>query len=109
MGGGGVHRQNHGGAYSPKRLILAAAAAARGQAEPPPQLKQVWRYQRWGLGRPVDEMSARVMRVMQVLDNVHSAVRAFTAARNVAELAKANPDGWRIMAWLRLMEENPDG
>lgn len=54
-------------------------------------------------------MSARVMRVMQVLDNVHSAVRAFTAARNVAELAKANPDGWRIMAWLRLMEENPDG
>lgn len=88
--------------------MLTAAAAARGNGNAPPQLTRAWRYKRWGLGRPIDEMSARDVKIMQTLDNVYETVRAYRAARNVTELAKRNPESWGVMAWLRTLE-SPDG
>lgn len=89
--------------------MLAAARAAQGQAEVPPHLRRAWRYSRWGLGRPLDEMSARDVTIMQTLDHVYQTVRAFRAARNVTDLARANPEGWRLMSQLREMESESNG
>lgn len=90
-------------------MMLAAALAAKGQGEAPPLLRRAWRYSRWGLGRPVDEISAREISTMQALENVYSTVKAFKAARNVTELARANPEGWRLMSHLRELEGEENG
>ena len=84
--------------------MLSAAAAARGNGQAPPQLTRIWRYKRWGLGRPIDEMSAREVKIMQTLDNVYETVRSYRTANNVTELAKRNPESWGVMVWLRTLE-----
>lgn len=69
--------------------------------QPPALLQRAWRWQRWG-APGIEQTDAREYYSMLELARIYETVRAFHSAPNVVELAKHDPDGWRLMSDLRM-------
>lgn len=84
-------------------MTRRAADAAVNGGDVPALLRRAWRIQQWP-GAPVDSMRAREFAWMQFLARVFDTVRRFRSAKDIAAASRADPDGWRLMAWLRSID-----